>query len=77
MTHAVKVLAYGLEGFNPFANWQLLLPLLLAVIVGTWLGKHLNGKLPDIWFNRLTTAVLAILAVKLFYDGVSGIVTAA
>lgn len=44
-----------------------LMPLLLAMPAGAWIGK----KLPPHVFDKLVLAILAILAVRLIYGGLS------
>jgi uncharacterized membrane protein YfcA len=41
--HGLRVVAYGLVGFSAFAQPALLLPVCASVVVGTWVGKRLNG----------------------------------
>ncbi|WP_420464886.1 sulfite exporter TauE/SafE family protein [Panacagrimonas sp.] len=70
--HGLRVLAYGAIGYSAFARPELLLPLCVAAILGTWAGKHLNRRISGEQFTGLFKAVLLILSVKLVYDSLRG-----
>ncbi len=71
--HGLRVIAYGLMGFSVFARPQLLLPVALSVIVGTLIGRRLNGRLSETTFRRLFQGILVVLTLKLTYDGLTGL----
>lgn len=71
--HGLRVLAYGMVGFSVFARPELLLPLCLAVIAGTWVGQRLNARLSQARFERMFRAILVILSVKLIFDAARGL----
>ena len=76
--HLMRVIGYASVGFASvgFAITQrteLLLPLVAAVIAGTFAGKALNKKLPEKQFKTLFKAILIVLSLKLIYDGASGL----
>jgi len=71
--HGLRVIAYGWIGLSAFADPQRLIPLCIAVILGTWAGKTLNDRVSHAWFERLFMAVLVILSIKLVWDGASGL----
>jgi len=56
--HALKVIAYGSVGFTVFAQTDLLLPLMLAVIAGTGAGRVLNRYLSEALFRHLFKSLL-------------------
>lgn len=66
--HGLRVLAYGAVGFSAFGHWQLLLPLCAAVVLGTLVGKRLNGKLSERAFKTLFQTLLVALSLKLLID---------
>jgi uncharacterized membrane protein YfcA len=37
----------------------------IAVVVGTLVGTHALGRIPDVWFRRILAATLAILGVAM------------
>jgi uncharacterized membrane protein YfcA len=59
-------------GFSVLTRPQLLVPLCIAVIAGTWTGKHINKGLDAEQFVRVFKATLIALSLKLIYDGVRG-----
>lgn len=70
--HGLRVIAYGFVGYSALASPALLIPLCLAVIAGTWTGKHLNGRISEERFAGLFKAILGILSMKLLYDAARG-----
>lgn len=70
--HGLRVLAYGFVGYSAFARPELLVPLCLAVIAGTWSGKRLNSRLSGAQFARLFKGLLVVLSLKLVYDSLRG-----
>lgn len=75
--HLMRVLGYASAGFMITQRTELLVPLAVAVIAGTFAGKALNRKLDETLFRRLFKGILIVLALKLVYDGVSGLLSAA
>ena len=41
-----------LFGMNYFSEWSILLPLVVAVYIGTKLGKRMLGKLPEYYLSH-------------------------
>ncbi|NKF21913.1 sulfite exporter TauE/SafE family protein [Solimonas marina] len=70
--HGLRVLAYGLAGFSAIAAPQRLIPLCIAVILGTMFGKRLNGWISDRAFARLFRVILIVLSCKLIWDALRG-----
>ena len=70
MQHSLKALVYGVAGF---AFWQWL-PLVIAMVaagvVGTWLGLKLLHKIPAEKFQRVVQIVLTILSINLMWQAV-------
>ena len=46
-------------------DWSVLLPLIIAVYVGTKIGKLMLGKLPEVLFQNLFKSVLTLIAIRL------------
>lgn len=74
--HLLKIVAFASFGFGIVEHWELLLPMSLAVILGTLIGSRLHGHLDEARFTLMFRVILAILATKLLYDGASGLLTA-
>ncbi|MGJ8669220.1 MAG: sulfite exporter TauE/SafE family protein [Oceanococcus sp.] len=75
--HATKIAAFGMIGIGLHQHWQLLLPLMVAVALGTVLGRQLMRSLSHEQFVRLFRLVLAVLAIRLAWVGGWGLLTAA
>ncbi len=54
-----------LFGVNYFSELSVLLPLVVAVYIGTTLGKRMLGKLPESPFRILFKVVLTLIAIRL------------
>lgn len=70
--HGLRVIAYGFVGISSFTKPGLLVPLCLAVIAGTWLGKQLHVRMSDSHFDGLFKAILVVLSLKLVWDSLQG-----
>ena len=70
MQHTLKAVVYGVAGF---AFWQWL-PLVVAMIaagaLGTWLGLKLLHKIPTAKFQRLVQIVLSVLSLNLMWQAI-------
>ena len=73
--HLLRVLGYATVGFAVSERLDLLVPLVVAVIAGTFAGKLLNRRLDEARFRVLFKAILLVLSLKLIYDGVTGLMT--
>jgi uncharacterized membrane protein YfcA len=71
--HLMKILGYASIGFQPFGDMALLLPLLIAVVIGTVAGKLLNQRLSEERFRSLVTLLLWGMSLKLLMDGSRGL----
>lgn len=71
--HLLKILGYASVGFSAFAQAELLLPLALAVIAGTFAGRRLHDYFSEAAFRRLFNGILLVLSLKLVWDGLGGL----
>jgi uncharacterized membrane protein YfcA len=71
--HGLKIVAFGSVGFGLIAQWRLLLPLMLAVALGTVLGRYLMRRLSAQQFSVLFRAILLLLALRLGATGLMGL----
>jgi uncharacterized membrane protein YfcA len=74
--HLQRVIAFGVVGFSALTQPMLLVPLCAAVIVGTIAGRRLNALLDEKRFALLFKTLLALLSVKLLWDGARGLLAA-
>lgn len=71
--HLLRVAGYAAAGFVVSEHAELLLPLVVAVIAGTFAGRALHDRLDESRFRRLFKAILVTLSLKLIYDGATGL----
>ncbi|KEZ77127.1 sulfite exporter TauE/SafE family protein [Salinisphaera hydrothermalis] len=71
--HAVKIVAFSINGFNVFARLDLLVPMALAAIAGTLIGRRLGGVLSERVFRIVFRSILLALVAKLAWDGLAGL----
>jgi uncharacterized membrane protein YfcA len=76
IAHLLKIIAFATVGYGLFEHWQLLLPMVLAVVVGTLIGSRLHGRLSEERFVGMFRLILGALATKLLYDGAMGLLAA-
>lgn len=69
--HFIKVIAFGLLGFNygPYAG--LVVIMIASGFLGTVVGKHVLVKMNDVLFHRVLAVMLSLLALRLLYEGVA------
>ena len=67
--HLIKVIAFGLLGFNYGPYIGLIVAMIASGFVGTVLGKRLLVKMKDESFHKVLAVVLSILAARLVYEG--------
>jgi len=67
-THATKIPAFFLLGFDYGAYFGLIVPLALAAVIGTYVGRRLLSRLPLAAFRRLFVAVLFLISLNLIFD---------
>ena len=67
--HGVKMAIYGSRlAFSP-SFWPLALLLGGAMVLGTWAGKLLIERMPVIWFRRIVTGLLVVIAAQMVVTG--------
>ena len=65
INHVVRVIAFILVGFSFAAWWELVLGLMIAVSVGSWLGTRLRNHVPQVDFQRLFRVLVTLLACRM------------
>lgn len=71
--HAIKAVMFGLFGFA-FHDWLGLIVLMIAFgLLGTFIGKQLLEKIPNERFGEILKWVITVLALKLVWDGMQGV----
>jgi len=69
--HVIKVIAFGLLGFNfaPYAG--LVVAMIVSGFLGTVIGKRVLVRMNDQFFHRVLAVLLSLLALRLLYEGLS------
>ena len=69
--HVIKVFAFGLLGFSygPYAG--LIVAMIASGFLGTVVGKRVLVRMKDETFHRVISVLLSLLALRLFYEGVT------
>jgi uncharacterized protein len=73
LQHAIKIAVFGLLGFAYGPYLGLVAMTIAAGLVGTWAGKNVLMRLDERVFNRVLTAVLTLLALRLVWSGVEAL----
>lgn len=70
--HFIKVVAFGILGFNFAPYGGLVVAMIASGFLGTWIGNHVLVKLvSDTIFHRVLAGLLSLLALRLLYEGVT------
>ncbi len=65
INHVLKVLAFVALGFS-FAPWLLLIAgMIVASVVGSWMGTHLRRHVPQVNFERWFKILVTVLALRM------------
>lgn len=70
--HAAKIGGFATLDLSAFARLDILLPLLLATVLGTFSGRWLHNYVSEALFQKVFRVILAVLALKLAFDGLRG-----
>ena len=72
--HALKIAAFSANGFNVLARLDLLVPMVVAAALGAVIGRRLVRYVSERRFRQLCRAILVVLALKLAWDGLAGLI---
>ena len=65
MNHGLRALAFGLLGFSFWQWWQVILPMSIACIVGSYVGTQLRRYLPQKNFALIFRWLITLLALRM------------
>ncbi len=74
--YIVKIVAFATFGFGIFTHIEFLLPMAIAAVIGTLIGRRLVNVFSEQSFRIVFRSMLGTLAVKLAWDGVTGLLGA-
>ena len=69
ITNAVKLIPYGLLGQLSPHNLRISAVLAVPALLGVWAGLWIIKRVPATFFYKFITWALAIISVKLIWDG--------
>ncbi len=65
LAHAAKILAFGLDGFDYVGFWPVLAAGAAGVVVGSWSGSVLLGRMGERDLTRVFRWVLTVLSLRM------------
>ena len=65
LAHVFKIVAFSQAGFAFAENIELIAPMAIAVVAGTFIGKRIVGLMSEETFRLLFRVILTALAIKL------------
>lgn len=69
----MKLIPYWALGQLSLANLKTMMVMFPPAILATWAGVHLTRRIPEALFFRLVLTALAVVSVKLTWDGATGL----
>ena len=72
----VKLVAFSTISLSVGEHLDLVIPMAIAVFVGTFAGKAMGKRVSEIWFRRIFQGILTVLAVKLIVSSALKLVAA-
>lgn len=63
--HVFKLVAFAVAGFVFAPYWSLIGGMMLAVVLGSWVGTRLRGHLPEAALRRTLKWLITLLAVRM------------
>ncbi len=72
--HTFKACLFGIWGFSFTPYLKLIAVLILAIVIGTWVGKRLLLQVPQQILRRLLKVTVTILGLRLVYMGITALV---
>ena len=66
MVHATKLAAFGLDGTWSLPAWQLSSLIVAAMVVGTWFGRRVLGRVEAVQYRRWVALWMLVVAFSMF-----------
>lgn len=68
ITHSIKIVAFMFLGFSFLQYWRLCIGMVVAVIVGSYIGTHMRKRVPDKYFKLVLKILLTLLALRMIVN---------
>jgi uncharacterized membrane protein YfcA len=65
LNHTLRLAAFVAIGFSFAPWWQLVAGMVVAVILGSWVGTRLRSRMPQLNFQRLFRIMVTLLALRM------------
>jgi uncharacterized membrane protein YfcA len=65
LNHLLRVVAFAAIGFSLAPWWQLVVAMVIAGIVGSWVGTRLRPRVPQLNFQRWFRVLVSLLAARM------------
>ena len=65
VNHLLRVAAFTLLGFSLAPWWQLILAMVLAGVLGSWVGTRIRHRIPELDFQRWFKVLVTLLAARM------------
>ncbi len=65
--HAVKLASFGLDTKWNLPGWQLVVIIAGAMVLGTWFGRRVLGRVEEIRYRRLVAVWMLVVALSMFF----------
>ena len=69
-----KVIGFSTFGFNYLTYLPHIIGATIAGFIGTWLGKRVTKKVSEIIFRRVFKWLVTLIALRLFFKGMIGLI---
>jgi uncharacterized membrane protein YfcA len=66
-THAIKVVVFMMIGFSFTQYWHLGLGMIIATVLGSYIGTRMRHRVPDKRFQFILKWLLTVLAFRMIY----------
>lgn len=70
LNHVFRLAAFVLIGFSFAPWWELVLGMVVAVTIGSWVGTRLRSRIPQMDFQRLFRLLVSFLALRLIVQSI-------
>ncbi|GAB4429485.1 MAG: sulfite exporter TauE/SafE family protein [Turneriella sp.] len=65
--HAAKLAAFGLDTNWRLPEWQLCSLIAAAMIMGTWIGRRVLGRVEEVRYRRVVALWMLVVALSMFF----------
>ena len=71
VNHALKIITFGIIGFSFWPWLWLLAGMVVAGVLGSWVGTKLRSRIPQANFQRWFRVLVSLLALRMILMSVT------